>query len=50
MTATERQQEEKMSTIKFKDGRVFCIRYTVVSLPVRFEKRGLRFRRAWVVK
>lgn len=38
------------STIRFKDGHVMVINYRVVDLPVQFEKRGRRFRPAWVVK
>lgn len=35
------------STIRFKDGRIMVINYLVVDLPVKFEKRGRRFKRAW---
>lgn len=35
------------STIRFRDGRVMVIRYVLVDLPTRFEKRGRRFKRAW---
>lgn len=39
-----------MTTIKFKDGRVMLINYHVVDMPVRFEKRGRRFKSAWTIE
>lgn len=39
-----------MTTIRYKNGKVFVINYVRISLPVSFEKRGLRFKPAWRVR